>query len=321
MKRFLIGLLLVSLSQIIVVQSAAAQTAPSGVEQIFNAFQTSVDNLITAEDQNNSDTTALRIQTFQQVIDLSVAEAKDLKVRLLTTDPSNNPAVSAWKDNMVAALNKAIDYYNQEDAILSQTINLSLDTIQNMAAAFKNWRDNNYMFIADQINSYILILGEKDAIGVAELRAQKIAGDIQKLPSAKDFNPDAMLTEAKQDIADGKTLNNQAYEDFLNEFIGASSSPDLITPNQNASSSTGSSSVDMNNLEPLTIGSDNSSSTTTNSSTTPTGTSTEIVATSTEVSPLPALSIKDLIQASLDKIKDAYQVFIEMSNKVRKLLS
>jgi len=49
-------------------------------------------------------------------------------------------------------------------------------------------------------------------------------------------------------------------------------------------------------------------------------TSTEVDATSTEPLPSP-LSIKDLVKDSLAKVKGAYQIFIEMSNLVRKLLN
>ena len=43
-------------------------------------------------------------------------------------------------------------------------------------------------------------------------------------------------------------------------------------------------------------------------------------ATSSAAENLNLLSIKDLVRSSLEKIKDAYQIFIEMSNLVRKLL-
>ncbi|KKU91522.1 MAG: hypothetical protein UY23_C0001G0128 [Candidatus Jorgensenbacteria bacterium GW2011_GWA1_48_11] len=326
MKNFLIGLLLISLSQISVAEVSAAQDGQSGVQQAFTAVQNSIDDLITAKDQGSADDLALRLQAFKKVIGLSVSETKNLKVKLLSANTDNNKDIQAWQKNMTAALDRALNYYDDQGQELDQIDNLDLETIKNLASDFKAWRDENYLPIADQINSFVLIQEERNAISVAEKRAQKIGIDIKNLPKAKNFSPGTMLADAKNKISESKKLNGKAYDLFLSQFVEIKSSS--TAPAAPDTKPAATSSIDVGSLTPVTLNPDNASSTVSDNASTTAGTNassnaanTAANASSTEVSPPPPPSIKDLIKASLNKIKDAYQVFIEMSNSVRKLLS
>ncbi len=323
MKKFLIGLvIIIGLSQIAVLNVSATASSQNGVEQAFTAVQQSINDLITAKDQNNSNDVGLRIEAFKKVLSLSVSETKDLKIKLLSADVGNNKALAAWQDTMAQALDGVLIYYNNQGQNLDQLNNVDLATIKGLASNFKDWRDKNYLPLAEQINDFILIQGEKNAINVAEKRSQKIGTDIKKLPTFNGFDPAALLEGANNDIKLSKQLNQNAYDAFINNFINIATTTASST--NAATSSTlpnTASTTDGTVLSPIVLSPEGTASTTDqNASTTLNATSSDVNATSTEVSPLPVPSIKDLIKASLDKIKDAYQIFIEMSNQVRQLL-
>ncbi len=86
MKKTLIifGICLVSLMLPKGFIFADDQTATSSpLQKAIQSVQDTVDNLITAKDENSPQETSLRVDTFNQVINLVDTEAKDLQVKLL----------------------------------------------------------------------------------------------------------------------------------------------------------------------------------------------------------------------------------------------
>lgn len=221
----------------------------------------SIEDLINVKDEN-SESLAFRVQAFSKVIELSVSETKEFKIKLLALE--NLDATStAWQKTNVAKLNETIEYYENQKKLLNKQTPITLEWIKTTAQEFKKWREENYLTVANPILDFLLLNQEKKAIETARARFQKINLDLENLKkkNVKGLNEAFdYLVNADQAINEGINLNEQA----VNLFWATST------------------------------------------------------ATSTEQISQP--SIRDLVRNSLSKIKEAYQIFIEMSNLVRKLL-
>ncbi len=275
---------------------ADSGTSTSAVNQVFQSAKDALDNLLSAKDAGDVSDVTLRVSAFNQVLDLSTAEAKDFELKLLTVD--KNADYNVWVKNSLDGLTNALVFYDSERQTLASS-SPTLDDIKSMASDFKTWRDKNYVPLLNQLQDFFLVRQEFSAIGTSEKRLNNIQSDLSTLNfSSKNQKAiSGMLDAASSDIKGAKDLNNQAYQLFLKSDV-----------------------------EPLTATSTEATSTE--------ATSTETVATSTSPSTSTAtstdtaeststpqiVSIKGLVGESLSKIKDAYQNFIDISNLVRKLL-
>lgn len=302
------------------------------VQRAYENVRGRLDDLLTAKDQQSGSELALRIETFKKVLELSVIETKDLKVRLLTLDTSKATA-SVWLQSMIGALDGAMSHYKAERELIdAQADTIDFEGMKSLADAFKSWRDSQYLPIANRILDFILITQEEAAIATARTRADKIAADIVKLEKARVSGTEklsALLSKANELISAAATLNHSAQVLFWDQ-VGAtsaatssivtstppfaSSSPEIMPLpfiGAAASSTPPSATTTTSTAEHLSSSSPESFLPSESSSTEPMATTTP---------PTLPPSIKDLVKDSLARVKDAYQVFIEMSNLVRKLL-
>ncbi|MFH1162061.1 MAG: hypothetical protein V1696_02180 [Candidatus Jorgensenbacteria bacterium] len=289
-----------------------AAATPSPVEKAIEGVKDKLNDLVNAKDEQSPDELAFRLSTMKKVVEFSVAEANDLKVKLLAIEIGKE--AKPWREATVEKLNDALAHYadvkgNLEDG--EQTIDLA--GVKTMAQEFKEWRTTYLISTADAVRDFLLISQEGNAIETAKKRAEKIGEDVQKLKNAKykvakDLSP--LLDKANGLVREATGLNETARARFWDEFVvpaipKASSTEPAATstaPEAQATSST--------------------PEVQSTSSTTPTGfslaTSTNDQATSTAAEAAPSPSIRDLVKASLTKVREAYQVFIEMSALVRK---
>lgn len=321
MKKYFVFIFVVALA-FSFVGGVHAQT--SNLQKAVEGVKDQLDDLVTAKDQSSPQTLALRIETFGKVIDLSLAEAKDLKVKLLAADNLSD-AMKPWQDAMVDRLSRAIERLgNEEQNFGDNGKTFDLATLKTTAQAFKDWRDTNYLPYANQVRDFILVRGEENAVQVAAKRLQKISDDVRKLERARVKNVSqlsALLKKASGLVKESGDadidVQNRFWEAYVAPMIAtstATSSTASSTDNAVATVSTTtltSVSTDLSATSSANSSSPISSSTATSS--TPTGNAAD------ETSPQPT-SIKDLVSASLAKVRGAYQVFIEMSNLVRELL-
>ncbi len=293
----------VIISNMILGNTAFAQTA--NVQKALENVKENLDELVTAKDENNNNELVFKIETFKKVIDFSITEAKDLKIKILDSDKTDNESILNWREKMIDELNNAIKYY-EEQSVLDNEKTISIEKIKIMAQDFKNWRDENYLPIATQIRENILIAQEGKAIQTGKKRLQKINEDVLKIQKAKikgSAELTKFLTNAEESITQAEKINKEAYKLFLKNYT----EPLLKTNSTSTEDLTEATSSKESILKM-----DSETATSTNATST-----TDTKATS---EPIPTLSIKDLVGESLNKVKNAYQVFIEMSNLVRKLL-
>ncbi len=281
---------------------AQTNTQSSNIQKAFENVRGQIDDLITAKDQNKTDELNVRIETFKKVIDLTISEAKDLKIKLLSFDINvDQKDLLDWQSKKVDELNAVIKYYESE----KQTIeNAKIDVagIKNEAQKFKDWRETNYLPTANEINDFLLIQQEKQGIQTAKNRAQKISTDLKKLQKylAKSYaDITKLLDKANGLIEESDRINQSAEKFFFDKYINKDKEKQI-------SSGVLSSSTE----EKLSLDSAAAlpNSTTSNNVNAPEASSTQLA------------SIKDMVKVSLTKVRDGYQIFIEMSNLVRKLL-
>jgi len=327
--KFLITTLII-FSSLWFLTSANLAFAQTPIQKAFEGVKEKLDDLVNAKDENNLTDLSLRIETFKKVIDLSVSEAKDLKVKLLAVDNMSDE-LGGWRDKMIGNLNQAVDHYNgQKEFLADNEKSIDLETIKSLAQSFKTWRDENYLATADEVRDFLLVGQEQKSIQVAKKRLQKITDDIswlQKSGLKGIAELQKLLNNASALISEGESLNKEADDEFMNRYVylePVESQLENSGPTGPVSEATSSTSTpasqpkDTETVEPINAATGSTSilesiNQATSSTSTPPETST-----STEV--FPPLSIKDLVRDSLGKLKEAYQVFIEMSNLVRELL-
>ena len=259
---------------------SAAEGTPA-VQKALEDTKAYIDDLVTAKDDSESNSLLLKVETFRQVLDLSSAETKDLEFKLLTVE--RDARFEAWRRGALERLTQALAYYDSKREALIDRGSLTADKVVNLAKDFKIWRDAEYVPLVNQVQDYILIKQEEKAVQTAEKRFQKVSENLTALGIGSDNKTiSKYLAKAKASIAIASDLNKQAEDLFVSLYVTATSTP-------SADSSSSASSIQ------------------------------EETATSTPSSP-PPTSIKDLVKASLDEIKSAYQSFIDISGLVRKLL-
>ena len=278
---------------------ADSGTSTSAVNQVFQSAKDALDNLLSAKDAGDVSDVTLRVSAFNQVLDLSTAEAKDFELKLLTVD--KNADYNVWVKNSLDGLTNALVYYDSERQTLASS-SPTLDDIKSMASDFKTWRDKNYVPLLNQLQDFFLVRQEFSAIGTSEKRLSNIQNDLSTLNfSSKNQKAiNGMLDAASSDIKGAKDLNNQAYQLFLKSDV------EPLTATSTEATSTEATSTEATLTE--TVATSTSSSTATSTDTAESTSTPQIV------------SIKGLVGESLSKIKDAYQNFIDISNLVRKLL-
>jgi len=253
-------------------ETVSSSTNTQTNQNILQKTLKTIEDLVSIKDEEN-ESLAFRIKTFKQVIELAIVEAKELKIKILSLDKLNDKELN-WQKEQIEKLNAVIEFYENEQKILSEQELITLEWIKNEAQNFKEWRENNYLPLAEEITNFLLIQQQQKAIETAQERLKKINRDLQLLKKGEFKNIKLLsdlFTKAEITLNESIKLNKKAITVFWE--------------NQKE------------NQKKLII-----TNTTTTSS-------------STVLS--PPLFIRDLVKESLNKIKETYQIFIEMSKLVK----
>ncbi len=323
-KKTLTFVLVLLSSSFFALPAAFAQTSPAGQasgSNILQDVQSAIQSLVSAKDTGNTNDVALRITAFEQVLALSKSETQNYELKLVNAVADKK--YDAWKNGILDSLSQALAYYDAEDQLVNGTSTITTGDIKQIAADFENWRGATYLPLVEQIQDFLLVSQEADAVKTASTRRTKIMNDLNNLglpavTNSKTINGD--LDDAGKMISAAGELNKQAADLFFDLYANATSSK----PNAESATGTPSSTVSLE-ATPLDLtatssasGAASSTATSTDlsaSSTAPVGQATTTVATSSN-----SISIKGLVKASLDRIRNAYQDFIDISNLVRGLL-
>jgi hypothetical protein len=285
------------------------------VETKRQETEKSINELINAKDDDSSFGISLRIKTLKYAVDLALAEAKDLKINLIALELENEQ-IKKWREETIEELNKIINSYEEKLNSISENENsLTLEEVRQLASDFQSWREENYLPLQKQIHDLSLIKTGNKALQISNRRIEKISHDLEILEKAnfKELEKLSTMFENAKEIIKNSEEENKTV---LNLFIEKYTTPTETT------TSTATSTIINNASTTNTTSTENNFS---NSSTTTTSTPEILIqSTTTERSSISDAkqneSIRDLVKSSWNKIKDAYQIFIEMSDFVRKSL-
>lgn len=288
---------------------SSAHAESGAVQKAIENVKESIGDLVGAKDEKTSDELGLRISTFRKVLELSIAETKNFKVSLIAIETKDED-ILRWKNAMLETLKTAAEYFEKELNWLSDNEKtLTSDGIKAVAEQFKKWRENNYLSEVDQIQEFLLLEQEMSAIKTAERRLLKVTGEVKKILKTKGTTKQGneltrLLGIAVKTITESRNLNEEGQKLFFADHVFF-----LIPISTSTSTSTPPVSTSTPPMEEPLVQ---------EITTTSTPTSTSALPTKSIYPPKP--SVKELVIASLGKIRDAYQTFIDMSGFVRDLL-
>lgn len=272
---------------ILLAGQASAETTP--VEKALEGVKQTVDDLVSAKDEKNPQELSLRIQTFRKVLDLAIAEAKDLKVRLLSEEPEEE-RLAALHEELVKKISEALKSYEERAkkfSLLEKDLNL--EDIRLIAEDFQKNREANFSAATQTAYDFLASRQIRKILDIARTRYEKIDADLKKMGRNRTTeNLSALLKKASKNLDSAEKSARLASEKFEQEYVlpkEKTIEPEVATA--------------------MTIKTEEVSATSTPTST-------------AAVSPVSPTSIRDLVQESLTSVKDTYQVFIEMSAVVRK---
>lgn len=322
MKKIFQYFALISTASLMAANFALADQQQANLQGSFDKIKESVQevkegtkDLITAKEQENlspeekeKEELNLRLQVFDKIINLSIKETEDI-VNQLKTLNNLNEETSALRERLLKEFEEFLEFYNEQKKSLGKPEEISLSKIKEIAQFFKDWRETVYLPEFKITANFLLINRQKTTIEMAENRFKKIALDVKKLKKINFKGVNELgkyLDLAANSLKEAKGLRQKAEDGF---WLAMATSTDATTMASTTASSTfinNSTTNAATSTEEMTVLIENASST---------GASTPSISIEDQF-----LSIKSLIGESLNKIKEAYQIFIEMSNFVKKLL-
>ena len=328
MKKILKYFVLIFAASLIAANFASASNQLANLQESFEKIKESVQevkegtkNLITTKEEKNlspeekeKQELSLRLEIFGRILNLSAKEAGDT-INQLKSLNNLEEKISSLRNQFIAELERFLKFYDEQKKLLEKPEEIDLAKIKEMAQSFKGWREKTYLPEFNIVTNFLLINQQKATLEMTRNRFNKISSDVAKLEKINFKGTDELkksLSLAADSLKKAKDFRQEAEDKFLmtEEISNASSTTasstniDTSTPNTTSTEET----VVLN----ITVTVENASSTTASSTT---ATSTPSISIEDQF-----LSIKGLIGDSLNKIKETYQIFIEMSNFVKKLL-
>jgi hypothetical protein len=243
-----------------------------------------------------------RKQVVKDALSLSLKEIAGLE-KSFTTLHSKDERVIAFQKSSLDYLELAKTFY--EEKIKAVDAITGLEEIKAAAQNIKDYRDAGYNAKTERINNFWLLNQTDSLIKVAETRWTKIDADLNKLERGKFINPgyfDTNMAKAKKYINDATNLSNEAKEQILKEFeteeaVKKLSEAEKEKPNDNNEVPTAT-------LEAVTE---------------------SLISEDKTVAPVaeeekPVVNPKELAEAALTNLKSGYDVFLKISQSVKKIL-
>lgn len=277
----------------------------NNIREVGRSLEDNVERLIIAKDQREMNQTIReRVDTFKNVIKLSISEADRLMDTMSSPNMDNmtsdNEDFNIWRENKIESLEVIINKLNEEkEDINNKEGNIRLEEIQQIATDFSNWRKNNYLPVKEEVETLDLILKVQNIMSITKERWIKIEADLSLIQQIGAIDSDSelwsILDQTKILIEQGMNNNENALMMFMKDI----KEEEQIDIEEKASAEMRLMSLDAEEYDspPADDG-------------------------QTKIQPdMEQESIKDLVGSSLQNVRDVYQSFIEMSDFVRELLA
>lgn len=289
MITFLVTAIFVSLP----FQEAKAET----IDQI----RKSLDNLINTKDTGSDKQlgTKERVGLLKEVINLSTEQAKELKARLVVMDYKEEKE-ALWRDETIKRLDNALFFYSENMKSITEEENLTLEKVVFLTEKFKKERDGVYVPLINEINEFIMISRLEKILDTSKNRLDRIQNDLKRLREINFRGIDDLegfFNEAETFIQEGTLLHKGARELFWTTY--ELKQEELIIEEMEILDE----SIELDaQSEPEEVSIQ------------------EELKEEMSEEEVSIKSIKNLAGSSLNNIREAYRIFIDMSNLVRELL-
>lgn len=257
----------------------------------------SVDKLIEVKDDktiSEAERSAKELEARKLVVSdalkLSLKEVADLEKKLSDIKTKDESVASFIKVSLEYLANAKNFYEEKQNSLASLT---DLEEVKNAAKELKDYRDNGYNAKIERMGNFLLLLQIQDLIATTQTRWNKISADLKKL-------------ERGQFITSGFfNTNMQKAQKYINDAAGLSKeAKDRIIKETEAES-------------PKLLGAGAGEPTITSAPQTITETPTKAEIAKEEA---PVVNPKELVEASLTNLKSSYDIFLKISQNVKKIL-
>ena len=242
----------------------------------------SIINVAMAKEET-TDTLSLdqRKALLQDIVTTSQTEIQNLKDAL--NDLKLDGAWDSARDQFLTQLATSTEYYASLGKRVGEK-DVTLDDIKTIAKELKDWRENVYTVQLKAAGNMILIFQTDDVRRIVQSRNEKISDDIKKLDRQKLVNTDTLkkyLSQADKSIKNATALNAKAKDLYYKESIAPLQPKDAREPDE-SDIETATSSPSLQ--EPSDRQDD----------------------------------IRDLSKEALKELKNAYELFFKMNDRIRK---
>lgn len=206
---------------------AHAQTTET--KKALENVKESVNTLVEAKDENHPNEDVFRTETFKKVIEFSIIEAKELKIKFIESfnEPQSSTTLSLWRDDVLSRINTLISYYETELKNLDEIAlrENSEKAVQEAAEKFQIQRESLFVPLSEEISDFLLSEQQKESVDIAEKRWIKIQNDITKLRksfSEKKMQPlESALAKSGEMIDDAKIIREEISVIFHEKYLSA----------------------------------------------------------------------------------------------------
>ncbi|MCL4405927.1 MAG: hypothetical protein M1586_00680 [Patescibacteria group bacterium] len=266
----------------------------SAAETDAKNLDTSVNQLIEVKDDrslNNDERLAKELEARKQVVKdalaLSLKEIDSLENSLKAIE-TKDERTAAFKKVSFEYLESARGFYEEQIKTIDDLHDI--DGVKAEAQTIKDYRDGGYNAKVGRISNFLLLNQTDEFIKIAETRWQKIDSDLKKLERGQFISTgyfDISMQKARKYIRDAASLANDAKEQILKDFE-AEQAALVEKPTLMATAET-------ENPTPAEI-------------------------TPAETAKPEVVNPKELAEASLTNLKSGYDVFLKISQAVKKIL-
>ena len=278
--------------------AAALPTTAATIQEAFESVRESLADLIAAKDERRIDELRFRINTYRDILRFTATEIQDVRIQLSALgEPNVDSPEAAWRTATVDGLVEAAAFVATEQMWLDAEEGiLSLDGIRDRAGKFQTWREAIYRPAVEPARELLLVRRQATIIDTATGRLKKIADDVKRMQRARVRG----ATDLGKQLAKAET--------FIREAGGLEGTARRMVAEYQAgyggvATTTPSTALLAHESPQISL-------------TTSTATSTA----STTIPVIVPLTPKELVRASLEKIREAYKLFLEMSNAVQRMM-
>jgi hypothetical protein len=284
-------LIAVSLASLIMLcgqPAAAAENETADLSASVNQLIEVKDDKSLTESERLIKELEARKQVIKDALALSLKEIDGLETSFKAIK-TKDERVNAFQKASFEYLESAKIFYEEQTSTIDDLPDI--EAVKAEAQTIKDYRNADYNAKISRITNFLLLNQTGELIKVAETRWQKIDSDLTKLERGQFISAgyfDTNMQKAQKYINDAVSLSNDAKEQILEDFEAeqtpAEEEPKLMaTERTEAPALTGSGAI-------------------------------EIEAEPEVVNP------KELIAASLTNLKSSYDVFLQISQSVKKIL-